>query len=141
MARKVPQPEFWFRFRQNLRLRFRPIFRFKCEPKSAEYFLNLGRNYFDFLSSIQFKYWKFKVFNPIKLNIHHLLFNTSKKYLKSLQYNIQQAAISLSISVPVSVPVPVSVHVSFRFSFWFKLMHSSFGSVPVPADISVPVDH
>ncbi len=45
------------------------------------------------------------------------------------------------LSVPVSVPVPVLVQISFLFQFRFKILYSSFGSVPVPAEISVPVDH
>ena len=44
-----------------------------------------------------------------------------------------------SVSVPVSVPVPFSAHVCFRF--WFQSNKSRSGSVPVPVDKSVPVDH
>ena len=42
---------------------------------------------------------------------------------------------------PVSVSVSVSVQVNFRFRFRFKIWYSSFGSVPVPVEFSVPVDH
>ena len=61
---------------------------------------------------------------------------------KYLGFNILRLAyftLCNKIHLVISVSVPVLVQVSFRFHF--KILYLSSGLVPVPANISVPVDH
>jgi len=127
-----PEPKFRFRFRQDLELRFRPKFRFKSEPKFGI-----------FLKSFQSKSLNLWISFVWKLVFHVCIeyMYSIKKIPFKVQYTVCIVCKLSSVSVPVSAPVPISAHVCFRFRFRFKGNKFSSGSVPVPVDKSVPVDH